>query len=53
MKIPTEGPFCYDGTHIIYLSDYILKNNDKGEYTSIVVIDLQKAFDTGKSHNFN
>ena len=32
--------------HIIHLSDYILNNQDKGEYTGMVVIDLQKAFDT-------
>ena len=31
---------------LIHLSDYILNNQDKGEYTGIVVIDLQKAFDT-------
>ena len=31
---------------LIHLSDYILNNQDKGEYTGMVVIDLQKAFDT-------
>ena len=31
---------------LIHLSDYILNNQDKGEYTDMVVIDLQKAFDT-------
>ena len=28
---------------LIHLSDYILNNQDKGEYTGMVVIDLQKA----------
>ena len=31
---------------LIHLSDYIRNNQDKGEYTGMVVIDLQKAFDT-------
>ena len=30
---------------LIHLSDNILNNQDKGEYTDMVVIDLQKAFD--------
>ena len=31
---------------LIHLSDYILNNQDKDKYTGMVVIDLQKAFDT-------
>ena len=31
---------------LIHLSDYILINQDKDEYAGMVVIDLQKAFDT-------
>ena len=31
---------------LIHLSGYILNHQDKGEYTGMVVIDLQNAFDT-------
>ena len=31
---------------LIHLSDHILKNQDKGQYTGMVILDLQKAFDT-------
>ena len=31
---------------LIHLSDYILSNQDKGQLTGMVVLDLQKAFDT-------
>ena len=31
---------------MIHLSDYIRKEWDKGNYTGMVVLDLQKAFDT-------
>jgi hypothetical protein len=31
---------------LIHLSDYILEQQDKGHYTGMVVLDLQKAFDT-------
>ncbi|MGL1888436.1 MAG: reverse transcriptase family protein [Reichenbachiella sp.] len=31
---------------LIHLSDYILKQQDKGHYTGMVILDLQKAFDT-------
>ena len=30
----------------IHLLDHILKQQDKGQYTGIVILDLQKAFDT-------
>ena len=33
-------------TCLIYLSDYIRHECDKGNYTGMVVLDLQKAFDT-------
>ena len=33
-------------TCLIHLSDYIRKEWDKGNYTGMVVLDLQKAFDT-------
>ena len=31
---------------LIHLSDHILKQQDKGQYTGMVILDLQKAFDT-------
>ena len=31
---------------LIHLSDHILKKQDKGQYTGIVILDLQKAFNT-------
>ena len=31
---------------IIHLSDHILTNQDKGQYTGMDILDLQKAFDT-------
>ena len=31
---------------LIHLSDHILKKQDKGQYTGMVILDLQKAFDT-------
>lgn len=33
-------------TCLIHLSDHIRKESDKGNYTGMVVLDLQKAFDT-------
>ena len=31
---------------LIHLSDFIRKQQDKGHYTGMVILDLQKAFDT-------
>ena len=31
---------------LIHLSDFIRKQQDKGYYTGMVILDLQKAFDT-------
>ena len=31
---------------LIHLSDFIRKQQDKGNYTGMVILDLQKAFDT-------
>ena len=31
---------------LIHLSDHILKNQDNGQYPGMVILDLQKAFDT-------
>ena len=31
---------------LIHLSDHILKNQDNGQYTGMVILDLQKAFET-------
>ena len=33
-------------TSSIHLSDYIKLKNDKGNFTGMVLLDLQKAFDT-------
>ena len=33
-------------TCLIYLLDYIKRNNAKGMYTGMTMLDLQKAFDT-------
>ena len=38
----TDNQMC----SLTHLSDLTLKNQDKSEYTGMVVIDLQKAFDT-------
>ena len=39
-------------TCLIHLSDYIKQESDKGNYTAMVLLDLQKAFDTGQHHTF-
>ena len=31
---------------LVHLSDHILKQQDKGQYTGMAILDLQKAFDT-------
>ena len=31
---------------LIHLSDYIRKQQDKGHYTGMVILDLQESFDT-------
>ena len=37
---------CSTDSCLIHLLDHILKQQDKGQYTGMVILDLQKAFDT-------